>query len=263
MTKIYIDAGHGGNDPGAVGNGLREKDLTLEIALKTRDILNNEYEGHQIMMSRTTDVTKSLSARTSEANNWAADYFLSIHINAGGGTGFESFIYNGPTSPNTPALRVLLHDDIMSHVDWIDRGKKSANFHVLRESNMPAALTENGFIDNVSDAQNLSSDDYLNRIARGHAEGLAEAFNLSDRQNGDRVYYRVVAGSFTSRSNAENLQNHLEESGYETFLDIFTQEDQTYYRVIAGSFHVRESAQIRVDELIADGFDAFIAIYEY
>ncbi|GAA0461945.1 N-acetylmuramoyl-L-alanine amidase [Alkalibacillus silvisoli] len=263
MTRIYIDAGHGGNDSGAVGNGLMEKDLTLDIALKTRDILNNEYEGHEIMMSRTTDVTKSLSARTNEANNWGADYFLSIHVNAGGGTGFESFIYNGSTLPDTPSLRNILHDTIMIHVDWFDRGKKSANFHVLRESNTSASLTENGFIDNAADAEKLKSDDYLNRIARGHAEGLAEAFHLDRKDGGNGVYYRVIAGSFTSRRNAENLLDSLSEYGYDGFIGIFTHNDQTFYRVIVGSFQTRENAKNRVDELKADGFDAFIAVYEY
>ena len=61
MTKIFIDAGHGGTDPGAQANGLREKDLTLKLALKTRDILNNEYEGHSLRLSRTTDATLSLT----------------------------------------------------------------------------------------------------------------------------------------------------------------------------------------------------------
>jgi len=83
MVKIYIDPGHGGNDPGAVANGLREKDLTLKIGLKLRDYLSG-YENVQIRMSRTTDKTVSLSERTNDANKWGADLFVSIHINAGG-----------------------------------------------------------------------------------------------------------------------------------------------------------------------------------
>src|SRR5690625_7648935 len=84
MTKIYIDAGHGGNDPGASGNGLKEKDLTLTIAKKVQAILKDYAT---VRMSRTTDKTLSLTQRTNDANSWGADYFLSIHINAGGGTG--------------------------------------------------------------------------------------------------------------------------------------------------------------------------------
>ncbi len=84
MTKIYLDPGHGGNDPGAVGNGLREKDLTLEIGLKVRDILLRNYENVEVRMSRTADTTLSLDQRTNDANTWGADFLISIHINAGG-----------------------------------------------------------------------------------------------------------------------------------------------------------------------------------
>src|SRR5690625_6971829 len=98
MTKIYIDAGHGGNDPGASGNGLREKDLTLTIAKKVQALLKDYAT---VRMSRTTDKTLSLTQRTNDANSWGADYFLSIHINAGGGTGYEDYIYNGRDRKST------------------------------------------------------------------------------------------------------------------------------------------------------------------
>ncbi|MDY0394949.1 N-acetylmuramoyl-L-alanine amidase [Virgibacillus halophilus] len=74
-VRIFIDPGHGGSDPGASANGLKEKDVTLDIALKTRDILNNSYSGHTIKLSRTSDVTTSLAARTNMANNWGANFF--------------------------------------------------------------------------------------------------------------------------------------------------------------------------------------------
>ncbi|WP_337970017.1 N-acetylmuramoyl-L-alanine amidase, partial [Virgibacillus salexigens] len=173
MTKIFIDPGHGGNDPGATANGLREKDLTLEIALKLRNILNNEYEGHSLMLSRTTDQSVTLSSRTNMANNWGADYLVSVHINAGGGIGFESYTYNGsyPGKAETNRLRGIVHNSIVAETEFRDRGKKEANFHMVRESAMPAVLTENGFIDNASDAAALKSDAFLTKIARGHAEG--------------------------------------------------------------------------------------------
>ncbi len=106
MAKIYLDPGHGGTDPGAQGNGLQEKNVTLAIALKVRDILNRDYEGHTIRMSRSSDVTVSLPQRTNDANSWGADYFVSIHINAGGGTGYEDFIYNGSVSSQDISYRI-------------------------------------------------------------------------------------------------------------------------------------------------------------
>src|SRR5690625_4573912 len=144
MTKIYIDPGHGGNDPGAVGNGLREKDLTLDIAKRIRTYLNNNYSGHTIRMSRTTDKTMSLKQRTDDANRWGADYFLSVHINAGGGTGYEDYIYNQlANSSKTAKLRDTIHAEIVKAIGSVEnRGKKKANFHVLRESKMSAMLSE-------------------------------------------------------------------------------------------------------------------------
>lgn len=77
MVKIYIDLGHGGTDPGAVSNGLREKDLTLQIATRIKDILVG-YKDVSTKMSRTGDTFPSLSARTNEANAWGGRFF-SIH----------------------------------------------------------------------------------------------------------------------------------------------------------------------------------------
>lgn len=83
MVKIFIDPGHGGTDSGAVGNGLKEKDLTLKISKKIKEKLAN-YENVQIKLSRESDQTLSLPQRTNMANAWGANYLISVHINAGG-----------------------------------------------------------------------------------------------------------------------------------------------------------------------------------
>lgn len=180
MAKIFIDPGHGGSDPGATGNGLREKDLTLDIAKRIRKYLNDNFSGHTIKMSRSTDKTLTLTQRTNMANSWGADYFLSVHINSGGGTGYEDYIHNGLSdSSSTAKLRNTVHAEIVKELStWSNRGKKKANFAVLRQSRMSAILTENGFIDTKADAGNLKSSAFLNKIAKGHAEGIAKAFNL-------------------------------------------------------------------------------------
>lgn len=183
MVKIYIDPGHGGNDPGAVANGLREKDLTLKIGLYARDYLLNNYSGVQVKMSRTSDTTKSLSARTKEANNWNADAYVSIHINAGGGTGFESYVYPGVGS-STKNLQNDVHGEVMKVFSGFrDRGKKQENYHVLRESKMKAVLTENGFIDTKKDAEFLKSESNLKKIGEAHAVGIAKHFNLKEKSS--------------------------------------------------------------------------------
>lgn len=177
MVKLFIDPGHGGTDTGAVGNGLREKDLTLAIALRIRDLLEG-YQNVDVRLSRENDSTLSLTQRTDMANNWGADYFISIHINAGGGTGFESYIYTS-ASQNSVNYQNIIHSEIMKLLNIVDRGKKSANFHVVRETNMPALLTENGFIDNPQDAEKLKQTSFLDLIAQGHVNGLIQVFGLT------------------------------------------------------------------------------------
>ena len=191
MVKIFIDPGHGGQDSGATGNGLREKVLTLEIATRIKNLLLSEYDNVTVKMSRTDDSYVTLTERTSSANAWGADYFLSIHINAGGGEGYENYIYPG-ISGVTKAYQSNIHSEVIKLVDFKDRGKKTANFHVLRESNMPALLTENGFIDNSRDATKLKSASFIDAIARGHVNGIAKSFALTKKNKA--VYHIVVYG---------------------------------------------------------------------
>lgn len=181
MVKFYIDPGHGGTDPGAVGNGLREKDLTLQIATRIKDILAG-YKDVSTKMSRTGDTFPSLSARTNEANAWGADFFLSVHINAGGGQGYEDFIYTS-SSKETKTYQDNIHNEIMKLINMKDRGQKTGNLHVLRESKMPAILTENGFIDNTSDASQLKKSAFIEAVAQGHVNGLVKSFNLKMKDN--------------------------------------------------------------------------------
>ncbi|RKH76968.1 N-acetylmuramoyl-L-alanine amidase [Corallococcus sp. AB032C] len=229
-----LDPGHGGDDPGAVANGLREKDLTLKIALYARDYIHELYEGVKVYLTREKDVFVSLIERANFANRLNADHFCSIHINAGGGKGFESFIYNGnyPNKPKTQALRNVLHDTIVSETNLANRGKKEANFAVLRETNMPAVLTENGFIDNPSDAAFLKSDDNLRKIALAHAHGLAKAHGWKAKPNKQpspqssspskgKVFYRVITGSFENRENAEQCVKELKAKGFDSFIDVY------------------------------------------
>lgn len=136
-------------------------------------------------ISRTSDTTLSLSQRTDAANAWGSDFFLSVHINAGGGTGYEDYRYNTLTATSaTGKVQSTIHSAVMAELkafNVIDRGAKSANFHVLRETNSPALLSENLFIDTKVDANLLKRNDVLDAIARGHVEGLAKALGLKKK----------------------------------------------------------------------------------
>ncbi|WP_400242568.1 N-acetylmuramoyl-L-alanine amidase [Niallia sp. JL1B1071] len=251
MVKIFIDPGHGGSDSGAVGNGLLEKNITLMIAQQISNILQNEYEDIAIRMSRTGDATVSLSERTDAANNWNADFYLSIHINAGGGTGFESYIYPGVGAP-TSTYQKAIHEQVVTMTGFNDRGMKSANFHVLRETHMPALLTENGFIDTTSDANRLKDSTFIVKIARGHVDGLEKAFSLTKKQN-DSTIYRVQIGAFTKKENAANLAAQASGKGFDTAV-LFR---NNLYIVQIGAFSSRNNAE----QLAAKAEDAGFSTY--
>lgn len=183
MAKIFIDPGHGGSDSGAVGNGLQEKNINLQIAQKLREILESEYAGVSVRMSRTGDQTVSLRQRTDMANSWGADFLYSVHVNSGGGTGYEDYIYSSiSSSSHTAQMQRTIHSEITARNNMNDRGSKKADFHMLRESSMDAVLTENGFIDNAGDAAKMKSPAWVESVARGHAVGLEKIYNLSRNQ---------------------------------------------------------------------------------
>lgn len=179
VVKIFIDPGHGGKDPGAVGYGLQEKDLTLKIALKIRDILQRDYLNAEVKLSRTTDVYLNLVERARLANVWGADFLMSIHINATpSGYGYEDWIYDGAVSTVSIKAQNAINTEVIKATGWHNRGKKRGNLQVLRDSKMAAILTESGFIDNPNDVKLLKDDAFLDKVAHGHASGIAEAFNL-------------------------------------------------------------------------------------
>lgn len=222
MIKLYLDCGHGGTDSGAVGNGLLEKNLTLEIAQGIANELKF-YDGIEVKMSRTTDKTVSLRQRTDEANTWGADYFLSIHINSSESTaanGYEDFVYNGNISAKTVAFQNVMNDEIFNSIKShgvSNRGKNKANFHVLRESHMPAILTENLFIRNAADADRLKDRQFKTDLIKGHVTGLEKFLGLKKLQTEppmDGKLFKVQLGAFAERENAEGLLKVLEASGF-------------------------------------------------
>ncbi|TCJ89838.1 UNVERIFIED_ORG: N-acetylmuramoyl-L-alanine amidase [Anoxybacillus amylolyticus] len=104
-------------------------------------------------------------------------------MNAGGGTGYEDYIYNRlDDNSATARIRDAIHEEVVKAAGFRDRGKKKANFHVLRETAMPAVLTENGFIDREEDARKLNDTRFLRMVARGHANGIARALDLKKIQ---------------------------------------------------------------------------------
>lgn len=181
--KVCIDAGHNdkGFDTGASGNGLREQDVNFEVAHKLADLLRNN--GIEVIETRPTkntnlgyDLNSSLKARSTFANDSKADYFISIHCNAGGGIGTETYISG--IGGNAEKIAKKVNSEIVNTLKTTNRGVKVNNLYVLNKTDMPAVLIELGFIDNVYDSEKLRNkqDDFATSIAKGFLDFLGIAF---------------------------------------------------------------------------------------
>ena len=169
--KVFIDAGHGGSDPGALGFGYRESDLNLQIAKKIESKLKSR--GIDVKMSRTSDIYYSLSERAEMANDYGADAFVSIHQNSAesaSANGIETY-YNRNKEEEKP-LSNDVQTQVINKTGATNRGVKNAEFTVLVKSNMISALVECGFISNESEVKNLSDSDYQDKLATGIADGI-------------------------------------------------------------------------------------------
>lgn len=179
---VVVDAGHNYSitDTGASGNGFKEQDLTYQIAAKVRPLL--EANGFMVIMTREalTDnvseesVVASLKRRAEIANESGADLFISIHCNAGGATGTETYYYD--ESEEGMVLAELIQENVVDEVGLTDRGIKSAGFVVLQCTEMVSALLETGFIDHEKDIQKLTSEKGQMAYAEGIAKGICEYF---------------------------------------------------------------------------------------
>lgn len=209
MFKVYIDPGHGGNDSGAVGvRNVLEKNIVLEVGKKVIDILRNR--GIEVKMSRTDDTFKSLSYRTHDANNWGADAFVSIHCNSSDNKtakGLETFCYKFKYKKLAECVQnELLNDKLYT----IDRGVKEGNWHVVRESNMPACLVELGFISNAEDTDLIEVK--KNEMALAIADGICNYLGVKFNSNPpiqDTMIYNIITGGFGTKENAQKQLEYL------------------------------------------------------
>jgi N-acetylmuramoyl-L-alanine amidase len=187
---IAIDAGHGGPDPGAVGlNGTKEKVITLDIAKRLAKIL--EARGAKVIMIRQDDKEVGLYQRTDKANAAKADIFVSIHINANtnrslGGT--STYVYSGAGDTKQAArikesnrLAGYVQQELLKTLGLRDVGVRSANFVVLRTSNMPAILAELAFVSNLAEEKYINTENFKNSSAEALAKGIGLYF--SERRN--------------------------------------------------------------------------------
>lgn len=170
---VVIDAGHGGEDPGAAVGESFEKDINLAIALLVREKLDGQ-EGLVVRMTRAEDVFVSLTDRADYANELDADLFLSIHANAlennDSYSGIFTFYHPDKRSSKKPAE--IVQASVSNASGGIDRGVRSGDYAVLRETSMPAVLVETGFMTCPDELAKLVDQDYQALVARGIAEAI-------------------------------------------------------------------------------------------
>lgn len=183
---VVLDPGHGGSDPGAVGcESLEEDGVVLDVSLRLRTLL--EAAGVRVAMTREVDTAVGLSARASFANSMSADVFVSNHSNANAGTpasGTETFVATA-ASARSVTLATLIQDELIATWGLPDRGVKYANFVVVRDTNMPAALAELAFTNRCTpDAALLSSPTARQDIAAAEARAILEWLGVAPSTDG-------------------------------------------------------------------------------
>lgn len=174
MTKVFLSAGHGGSDPGAVGNGLQEKAINLAIMLACAAKLRKN--GYEVVCSRTRDENDPVQEEVREANASGAAVAVSFHTNAGGGDGSESFYYAG--SANGKRLAQLCEKHVQE-IGQNSRGIKTNNLMFTRSTKMTAVLCECAFIDNKTDVSIIDTEPEQAAFGVAYAKAIIEYFGGS------------------------------------------------------------------------------------
>lgn len=176
MTRICVDAGHGGTDPGAVNGQKAEKDATLIMAKKVTNRLRNA--GFEVTMTRNDDRTLTLQRRCDVSNQHGADAFISIHCNSATNKdahGIETWRYS-KVGALTKALAANVQAAMIAATGARDRGVKENSFYVLKGTKAPAVLLEIGFISNDAEAEKIFSTEYQNTLAEAIVQGVRKTF---------------------------------------------------------------------------------------
>lgn len=179
MAKIVvIDSGHGGRDPGATNGKRYEKTAALAIAKKVGSRLKDK--GFEVRYTRTKDVYYSLSERCRMSNNWDADAYVSIHLNAAvnkDAKGIETWRYEN-VGKQTKVLADNVQAELVGVTGARNRGvKTTTSLYVLKHTKASAILVECGFITNKEECEKLFTDEYQNKVAYAICKGVAKALS--------------------------------------------------------------------------------------
>ena len=248
--KIVIDAGHGGEDPGAVYQGRQEKDDNLQLALAVVNILKEH--GLDVIYTRTTDIYQTPFEKAQIANHAGADFFVSIHRNSSPQpnqyNGVETLVYDKSGIKLEMAENI---NEALEEVGFKNLGVKARpGLVVLRRTRMPAVLVEVGFIN--SDVDNQLLDEKFDETAQAIADGILETIVPEEEMK--EMLYRVQVGLFRNRDNAQRLNYELLEQGYPSFIMF----DDGFYKVQVGAFRELQNAIRMEQQLRQAGYSTLV-----
>ncbi|HJV16542.1 MAG TPA: N-acetylmuramoyl-L-alanine amidase [Bacillales bacterium] len=224
--KIMLDAGHGYNTTGKRSpDGMREYEFSRKVAAFAKNVLET-YENVTVYFAHSDTLDVPLTNRTNAANNLKVNAYVSIHANAYGETwndagGIETYTYTSkPKEATELAQKVQSH--LITLTSLRNRGIKTANFHVLRETKMTAILVECGFMTNQKEAGLMRTEDFQKKCAEAIVKGIAEQYHLVEKVSKPPAQisglYKVQVGVFQDLANAEELTKKLKSSGFDAFI---------------------------------------------
>lgn len=181
--KVFLNAGHGGSDSGAV-KYLVEKDINLKMARACRDYLT--ARNVDVLMGRDADVDRTSTQITNMCNNYSPDCAVDIHNNAGGGDGFEVYHSINSKSKGIPLAKAI--EEEVKKIGQNSRGcktKKGSNgdyYYFIRNIACPSVICEGVFVDNKADAAQADTDEECRSFGEAYAKGILKYLGIPDSE---------------------------------------------------------------------------------
>lgn len=259
---LVLDAGHGLKTPGKQTlNGkygiIKEWELNNKVLLYVMEYLKD----YAITIYRTDDPTgktdTDLLERVKRCNAYGPVLFISIHHNAGGGTGIEVYWHTKGTQEDKKIAEIVA-PKLAAETGLKNRGVKQEAWTVL-SCKATAILVEGGFMDTKSDYEYMCTEKGQRSYAKAIADSVIEYLALEKKvveqkpvkdesqstptPSTDETWYQVVVGSYLDRSKANEIKVKLESEGYTgVWIDVVQIKGETWHRVICGSYQDRANA---------------------
>ena len=216
--KWYLDFGHGGKDPGALGpKNTKESDTVLKIGMLVKSKLEKHFE--KVITTRESDSFYSLEYRTNKANKNSCDYFISIHMNSSTNKtakGTETWVYD--SNSKLYNLAQNLSSNLSTNLKTPNRKvKESKKFSVLKNTKMPALIIEIDFISNPEIESLCANESYIKNVTDTIASTLLSFIGKDIVKDGnieDSNFYKVCIGAFKDKNNATRLKNEAISKGF-------------------------------------------------